>query len=120
VAVFLIFLELTLVTALALFFSTFTSPLLAAALTLALFAAGHFSADLQRGYVGCPSPVAAAIASGLYHVLPDLALFDVKAAVVHGAPVAARHVTIAVGYAALYAGGLLLCAVLIFSRRDFR
>jgi hypothetical protein len=40
--------------------------------------------------------------------------------VVHGAPVAPRRVTNAVGYAALYAGGLLLCAVLIFSRRDFR
>jgi Cu-processing system permease protein len=120
VAVFLVFVELTLVAALALFFSTFTSPLLAAAFTLALFAAGHFSADLQRGYAGRPSPVAAAVARGVYHVLPDFALFDVKAAVVHGAPVGPRRVTLAVGYAALYAGGLLLCAVLIFSRRDFR
>ena len=41
------------------------------------------------------------LASGLYHVLPDFALFDVKAAVVHGGrfrPAASR---MAVGYAAL-------------------
>jgi Cu-processing system permease protein len=119
-AIFLIFVELALVTAMALFFSTFASPLLAAAFTLALFVAGHFSADLQRVDVGVDSSVTAAIASALYHVLPDFGLFDVKAAVVHGMPVPASRVALAAGYAALYAGGLLLCAVLIFSRRDFR
>ena len=86
--------------------------------TVALFVAGHFSADLQR--VTVESPVAGAVANGLYHVLPDFALFDVKAAVVHGAPIPASRAALAVGYAALYGGGLLACAVLIFSRRDFR
>ena len=120
VAMLLIFAELTLVTAFALFFSTFTSPLLAAAFTVALFVAGHFSADLQRGDITVQSPVAAAVANGLYHVLPDFALFDVKAAVVHGVPIPASRAALAVGYAGLYGGGLLACAVLIFSRRDFR
>jgi ABC-type transport system involved in multi-copper enzyme maturation permease subunit len=119
-AMFLIFIELALVTALALFFSTFASPVLAAAFTVALFVAGHLSADLQRMDAAGVSPAAAAVASGLYHVLPDFALFDVKAAVVHGTPVPPSRVTLAVGYAALYAAGLLLGSVLIFSRRDFR
>jgi Cu-processing system permease protein len=120
VAMFLIFVELALVTALALFFSTFASPVVAAAFTVALFVAGHLSADLQRLDDAGVSPAAAAVASGLYHVLPDFALFDVKAAVVHGTPVPPSRVTLAVGYAALYAGGLLFGSVLIFSRRDFR
>jgi Cu-processing system permease protein len=119
VAILLIFVELALVTALALFFSTFTSPLLAAAFTIALFVAGHFSADLQRVDAAAVSPMAAAVASGLYHVLPDFALFDVKAAVVHGTPVPASRVAVAAGYATLYSGALVLCGVLIFSRRDF-
>jgi ABC-type transport system involved in multi-copper enzyme maturation permease subunit len=120
VAMFLIFLELTLVTALALFFSTFASPMLAAAFTVALFVTGHFSSDLQRLDAAGVAPAAAAAASGLSHVLPDFALFDVKAAVVHGTPVPPSRVTLALGYAALYAGALLLGSVLIFSRRDFR
>ena len=48
VAIVLIVAELTLVTAIALFFSTFSSPLLAALLTLGLWVAGHFNADLRH------------------------------------------------------------------------
>ena len=46
-AIFLI-VELMLITALALFFSTFLTPLLSAALTLGLYVAGHFNADLRN------------------------------------------------------------------------
>ena len=43
-AVSLIFVELMLVTAIALFFSTFSTPMLSAAFTFGLFIVGHFSA----------------------------------------------------------------------------
>src|SRR4051812_26418741 len=45
VAIVLILVELMLVTAIAVFFSTFSTPMLSAALTFALFVVGHFSAD---------------------------------------------------------------------------
>ena len=45
---FLIFVELMLVTALALFFSTFSTPILSAALTFGLYVVGHFNADLRN------------------------------------------------------------------------
>jgi Cu-processing system permease protein len=105
---------------LALFFSAFASPLLAAAFTAALFIAGHFTADLQHLESVVRSPAVALMLNGLYHVLPDFALFDVNAAVVHGQPIAPNRVALAVGYAVLYSGGLLALAVLIFSRRDFK
>jgi ABC-type transport system involved in multi-copper enzyme maturation permease subunit len=47
-AVALILVELMLVTAMALFFSTFSTPMLSAAFTFGLFIAGHFSADLRN------------------------------------------------------------------------
>ena len=37
-----------LVTAIALFFSTFSTPLLSAALTFGIYVAGHFNADLRN------------------------------------------------------------------------
>ncbi len=120
VAMFLVFVELALVIAVALFFSTFTGPLTAAVCTIALFAAGHFSADLQHIGAVLRSPAVSGAARGLYHVLPDFVLFDVKAAVVHGWPVPAGRVAYASAYAGLYTFGLLLLAMLIFSRRDFR
>jgi len=48
VAIVLIVGELALVTAVALFFSTFSSPLLAVLLTIGLWVAGHFNSDLRQ------------------------------------------------------------------------
>ena len=75
----------SLVTAIALFFSTFSTPMLSAAFTFGLFVVGHFSADLQNFDQVVDSPAAARLARGLYWVLPNLAPFDVRAQVVHGA-----------------------------------
>ena len=47
-ALFLIFVELMLITAIALFFSTFSTPLLSAALTFGFYIVGHFNADLTK------------------------------------------------------------------------
>jgi hypothetical protein len=53
-------------------------------------------------------------------VLPNLAQFDIKADVVHGQPVAAGDLALAIAYALLYIAMLLLVSSLIFSRRDFK
>ena len=119
-AVVMIFAELMLVTALALFFSTFTSPLWATLLTLGLWVAGHFNADLRNfGEVVDSAPVIW-VARVVYYVIPNLAPFDVKAEVVHGIDVAARHVVYTLAYAALYIGVLLTASVTISGRRDFK
>ena len=120
VAMFLIFVELTLVIAIALFFSTFSGPMLAAAFTFGLYVAGQFSADLKNFDMAVDSPVATTIARGLYYILPNFAVFDVKSAVVHGQPVGAHLVVMSTTYGLLYIAGLLLLAVLIFSKRDFK
>lgn len=120
VAIVLIFAELTVVTAVALFFSTFSSPLLATVLTLGLWIAGHFNAELRNFENVVDVAAVAWIARTLYYVLPNLAPFDVKAEVVHGFPVAVRHVALTLMYAAVYAGMLLAAAVAIFRRRDFK
>src|SRR4051794_23382198 len=119
-AMALIFAELMLVTALALFFSTFSSPMLSAALTFGLYIVGHFSGDLRNFQEVVDSRGAAALARGLYWVLPNLAQFDVKSDVVHGIHVPAGYLGMTAAYAALYIAMLLAIAALIFSRRDFK
>jgi Cu-processing system permease protein len=120
IAVALILGELMVVTALALFFSTFSSPLLSIVLTLALWTAGHFNDDLRQFERVVDVPVAAGFAKVLYYVLPNLAPFDVKAEIVHGLPVGATHVAYTLAYAVLYITILLLGAIAIFRRRDFK
>jgi ABC-type transport system involved in multi-copper enzyme maturation permease subunit len=80
--VFLIFTELSLVTAIALLFSTFSSPLLSAALTFGLYVVGHFNEDLRHFETIVPSTAAAVLARGLYYLLPNLGAFDVSSTVV--------------------------------------
>jgi ABC-type transport system involved in multi-copper enzyme maturation permease subunit len=119
-AVLLIFVELSLVTAIALFFSTFSTPMLSAALTFGLYVVGHFNRDLRNFDQIVESKAAAWLARGLYHVLPDLSAFDVKTQVVHGLPVSAGYLGITVMYGAVYIAALVLAATFIFSRRDFK
>jgi ABC-type transport system involved in multi-copper enzyme maturation permease subunit len=119
-AVALIFVELTLITAIALFFSTFSTPMLSAAFTFGLFIVGHFSSDLRNFQQVVDSPGAARLARALYWVLPNLAQFDVKTEVVHGQPVPLGAMAMSAGYAALYIAMLLTVSAYIFSRRDFK
>jgi hypothetical protein len=109
-----------LVTAIALFFSTFSSPILSAALTFGLYIAGHFNADLRNFENVVDSAPAAWLARALYHLLPDFAAFDIKLQVVHGLPITAGYMLATVGYGACYIAALLFGAMLIFSRRDFK
>jgi ABC-type transport system involved in multi-copper enzyme maturation permease subunit len=119
-AVALILVELMLVTAIALFFSTFSTPMLSAAFTFGLFIVGRFSTDLRNFQDVVDSRIAAGLARGLYWVLPNLSQFDVKAAVVHGQPVPLGYIAVAVAYASCYIGMLLVISILVFSRRDFK
>jgi ABC-type transport system involved in multi-copper enzyme maturation permease subunit len=119
-AVFLIFIELMLVTAIALFFSTFSTPILSAALTFGFYIVGHFNADLKNFERVVSSKAAALLARGAYHVLPDLSAFDVKTEVVHGLPVPVGYIAMTTAYGLLYIALLLVISTLIFSRRDFK
>ena len=119
-AIALIFLELLLVTAIALFFSTFSSPFLSAALTFGLWVIGHFNADLRNFETVVESRTAAYVARGLYYLLPNFAAFDIKTQVVHALPVPGSYVATTAAYAMCYIALLLAAAVVIFSRRDFK
>ena len=119
-AIVLTFFELAIVTAIALFFSTFSTPMLSAALTFGFFLAGRFSADLRNFNQVVDSPAAARVAEALYWVLPNLGSFDVRSQVVHGQSVPLGYVVLTSAYGVLYIAALLVPAVVIFSRRDFK
>lgn len=120
VAIGLIVMELTLVTALALFFSTITGPFLSALLTFGLWVAGHFNADLRALETFVDSAPITLIGDVLYFVLPNFAAFDVKAPVVYGQPVPVAYVATTVLYGLVYAAFVLLATVAVFQRRDFK
>jgi ABC-type transport system involved in multi-copper enzyme maturation permease subunit len=120
-AVYLIYVQLMLVVAIAVFFSTFsTSPMLSALFTFGLFVAGHFSGDLRNFEAVVSSKALGRLAKALYYVLPNMAVFDVKSAVVHALPVSGAHMAATTAYGVLYVSALVLAGTVIFSRRDFK
>ena len=119
-AVGLILVELMLVTAIALFFSTFSSPFLSAGMTLGLWVIGHFNADLKNFESVVDSRAAAWLAHGLYYVLPNFSAFDIKQQVVYAQPIPAGYLATTALYGGVYIALLLVASVAVFSRRDFK
>lgn len=119
-AILLIFIELLLVTAIALLFSTYSGPFLSIVFTLGLWTIGTFNADLRDFSVVTESPVAQGLSRTLYYVLPGFSAFDVKLQVVHGLAVPWRYVGTTAAYGMTYIALLLLLASTIFARRDFK
>lgn len=120
-AVMMIGLELALVTAVALFWSTFSSSaLLSAGFTFGLYIAGQFGADLKNFDQVVESPAAGMFGRALYYLLPNFAAFDIKTEVVHALPIQPGQLALTAGYAVVYIALLLTASVMIFSRRDFK
>ncbi len=120
IAVYFILLELALVTALALFFSCFSSPLLSTLFTLGIYITGVFATDIRDiGDVTRNAAVKTA-AQILYYLAPNFHDFNAIAAAAHGEPIPFSFVWRNTLYAALYVTLVLLSAAAIFSRRNLK
>ena len=116
-AVYLTLLELLVLTAAAVLFSTLAGTALASVFTITLFAIGHLSSSL-RDFGVMAGGARRVVAEVVFRMLPDLEVFNVRAAVVHGDPVAAGHVAMATLYAAGWIVVFLVLARAIFARKE--
>ncbi|PYT09407.1 MAG: ABC transporter permease [Acidobacteria bacterium] len=119
-ASFLVYLELALLVAVALMFSSFTTPMLAALFSFAAYVIGHFSRDLLDMAALSNSTATRIVLTALYYVLPNLSNFGFITEASHGQIVPLRMAVSATVYAIVYVGILLSAAVLIFQKRNFK
>ncbi len=119
-AVLLIYMELMLLTATALLFSSFSSPALSALLTFMVFIIGHFSADLKSLADSLGSTSARWLFTGLYYLLPNLANYSFITPAAHGRAPSPGFVFATALYAFVYIAVILAAATLVFSRRNFK
>jgi ABC-type transport system involved in multi-copper enzyme maturation, permease component len=119
-AIFLIFLELTILTATAILFSSFSSPALSALLTFFVFVIGHFSSSLRDLAQALGSTAARVFFEVLYYILPNLSHFSFIANSAHGDVPNGAMIGGATLYAVVYVSILLTISILIFSRRNFK
>jgi len=119
-ASYLVYMELALVVAVALMFSTFTTPMLAALFSFAVYVIGHFSKDLLEMAALSNSSLTKALLTTLYYLLPNLANFGFITEASHGQMVPLRMAVSATLYAVVYISVLLSASVLIFQKRNFK
>jgi Cu-processing system permease protein len=119
-AVALSLIELGIVTAVVVLFSSFTTPALTAFFGIAAVVMGHFAEDL-RYFASYGAPVVVgALAEAVYWALPHLSVFNARGLAVHGLTVEPERLGFAFGYGGLYITALMIVAGTVFRRREFR
>jgi ABC-type transport system involved in multi-copper enzyme maturation permease subunit len=118
-AVFLIFCELCVITAVAILFSCFSTPILSSIYTLSFYLIGHLSWGLETLIDKINSGLGRALARVLYTLLPDLENFNIKTEIVHHLPIPPELFLFSFLYGFCYSVFILFLAVLVFRRRDF-
>jgi len=119
VAVAYIFLELVLITAVAILFSSFSTPILSSLFALGFYLIGHLSWGLELILKKMAPGGGRTLVRALYTVLPDLENFNFKTEVVHGLAIPPAIYLSSFVYGLCYTVFILALAVLIFRRRDF-
>ncbi len=119
-AVALIVVELMIVTAVAVLFSTFSTPTLSAMFTLGVWLIGRFSSDLMVFAQKSENPALRLAVSAIHYVLPNLEKFDVKHLVVYRMPIETSYLVSSVVYGLVYILLVIGLASFVFQRRDFK
>ncbi|PZV10092.1 MAG: ABC transporter permease [Leptolyngbya sp.] len=114
-----LWLQLSLIAAIAIAFGVFTGTLLATLLTFMVFLMGSFSANLVALGAQSKDATITAVTRNLYLVLPDLSRLDLKNQAVYGLVPPLTTLLQNAGYGVLYIILLLAIAALLFSRRQF-
>ena len=118
-AIGLILMELLVVAAFAVFFSSFSTPILSGFFTVGMFLVGRITYELSQFGGRSKNPVFRIFAKGIQKVY-DLEAFDLRARVVHKLPIYFNDFWLPVLYATALILALLITSSMIFNRRDFK
>jgi ABC-type transport system involved in multi-copper enzyme maturation permease subunit len=116
----LLAMELAVVVAISTLFSAFTTPLLASLFAGGVWIAGNLSRNLRDIGVDSEVEIVRQVTGALHRLLPDLTSFNLSIEAAHGLPLAASDFWLPAVYGVGYATIVLVCAVTVFERRDFK
>ena len=116
-----LFLQLCLMTAIAITLGVFTSSVLATMLSFGIYLMGNLSQDLVAFGRLSKNPGLESLTQKLYLVLPDLSRLDLKNQAVYGSEALPNPLTLVANasYGLAYTVLVLAIAIIIFSRREF-
>jgi len=114
-----VFLELCLITSVALLFSCFSTPILSSIFSLSFYVIGHLSWGLETLIKKMKPGITKFLTQAVYALLPDLENFNFKSEVVHNLAIPPKIFLFSFLYGIIYTFFILVLAMLVFRRRDF-
>jgi ABC-type transport system involved in multi-copper enzyme maturation permease subunit len=119
VAIYFIVLQFTMMVAITLLFSTFSTPIFSAIFAFALFVIGTFGNDLKN-FAAMSQGGTRWVATAASYVMPNFASLNVISQVAHGQGVNGQLIVFNTIYALLYSIAVTVAAVLVFERRNLK
>ena len=120
VSIFMLLIELMLLTAWATLFSSYSAPTTATLFTLAVFFIGHMADDIWLFGNKSENPLVQEVARGLYWILPNFEALSIREAAVHGRDIPWKQVWHGVLYGLGYTASILALTVMVFERKDMK
>ena len=117
-AITCIWTEMAVIISAALFFSSFTSPMLAALFSIAFYIAGHLNDLISLQIASQTMELVSAVLKALYYLLPNLEHFNVRDHVVYNLALPRGFTELAVIYGCLYVALFLIFSCVIFKKKD--
>jgi ABC-type transport system involved in multi-copper enzyme maturation permease subunit len=117
---FMLYLELLIIIAISLLFSSFSTPILSFIFTVSLYLIGHIMWTFNEFKTLLRSQLWVKFTHGLYYILPNLDKFNIKNEVVLDLPLRFGTILFSILYALVYILALLTITILIFRKREFQ
>ncbi len=114
----MIFLKVSVINAVALLFSSLTSPVLGAVFTFCIYLAGTLSRDILTMSQKLPPGIMKMTLKVFYYILPNLGNMDLKNQAVYDQAILMPQVWWAVFYALAYILTLIMITALAFEKKD--
>ena len=118
-AVYPIFLELSLIAALTIFFASFTTPALVVFFTISTYIIGH-SLDILEFTLRRITGISKYFLKAMMYIFPNLDFLDFKSAIIYKQPVGFGEYLWVTLYVLIYIGALLYFAKVIFEERELK
>jgi len=113
-------LEVSVILAILLLFSSFTSATLTSIMGVIFFVVGHAMPDLKLFAESTKIAALKHIAYGFYYLLPNLDNFNIRTDLAYKIPLQTDQIIFSVCYGVMYTIFLLYLTALVFERREFK
>lgn len=120
VAIVMLWFELLVLSSIGFLMSSFSSQMVSATVTIGGYFAGHLSGDLYKLANKPDAGLLGPLGKAAYYALPNLEKVNFRLQATYEIPTAFKDLLAPAAYSMAYAAVMLVLAVILFERRDFK